>query len=66
MRQEKHPAMYRMSCKDNWSISFWRSELPSGVRVYYFDWSRFEHFFVDQEIVLESELQRLTSITSTP
>lgn len=56
--------MYRMSCRDNWAISFWKSELPSGVLVYYFDWSRIEHFFVDREIVLELELEQLTTLTS--
>jgi len=55
-----------MSCKDNWAISYWRSQLPSGVLVYYFDWSRIEHVFVDREIVLEFELQGLTSITPVP
>lgn len=66
LREEGHPATYRMSCKSNWAISYWRSELPSGVRVYFFDWSRIEHVFVDREIVLEIELERLTSITSAP
>ena len=66
LRREGHPATYRMSCKDNWAISYWRSQLPSGVLVYYFDWSRIEHVFVDREIVLEFELQGLTSITPVP
>lgn len=49
MRQENHPAMYRVSCPDNWSISFHRSALPNGQRIYYFNWSRIEHIFVDPE-----------------
>lgn len=47
LRAEDHPAMYRISAPDNWAISFWRSELPSGVPIYYFDWSRIEHIFID-------------------
>jgi len=65
MRDEDHPAMYRISCKDNWAISFWKSELPSGVQVFYFDWSRIEHIFVDQKIDMKKELELLTAITST-
>lgn len=63
MRDEDHPAMYRISCKDNWAISFWKSKLPSGVLVFYFDWSRIEHIFVDRDVDLEKELELLTSIT---
>jgi hypothetical protein len=40
--------LYRASYRDKWAISYWRSELPSGTRVYYFDWSRIEHVFVQQ------------------
>lgn len=59
MRADEHPATYRMSCKDNWAISFWRSRLPSGKLVYYFDWSRIEHVFVDSGVNLERELALL-------
>lgn len=59
LREEGHPATYRMSCKDNWAISFWRSQLPSGQRVYYFDWSRIEHVFVESPVDLERELDLL-------
>jgi len=54
--------MYRISCKDNWAISFWRSEIPSGVQVYYFDWSRIEHIFVDRDVTGVSELEFLESM----
>lgn len=46
LREQDHPALYRISAPSNWAISFWRSELPSGRRLYYFDWSRMEHLFV--------------------
>jgi hypothetical protein len=59
MREEGHPAMYRISCKDNWAISFWQSQLPSGRKIYYFDWSRIEHVFVDEDVDLERELALL-------
>ncbi len=49
LRAEGHPAMYRVSAPDNWAISFWRSQLPTGQRVYYFAWSRIEHIFLDPE-----------------
>lgn len=54
-----HPALYRASCPDNWAISFWRSELPSGARVYYLDWSRIEHVFVRQVPDLALEMRIL-------
>jgi len=47
LRAADHPAMWRISCPDNWAISFHRSRLPSGQRIYYFDWSRIEHIFID-------------------
>ena len=59
LHQEKHPALYRRSCKDNWAISYWKSKMPSGIRIYYFDWSGIEHVFVDQDIIMEFELKRL-------
>ena len=65
MRKQNHPAMYRISCANNWSISFWKSRLPSGTLVYYFDWSRIEHVFVDREIDMKDELDLLTAITSS-
>jgi len=52
----KHDALYRASCPDNWAISFWRSELPSGARIYYFDWSRIEHVFVREAPDLNCEM----------
>jgi hypothetical protein len=63
MRRETHPAMYRISCSNNWTISFWRSQLPSGVQVYFFDWSRIEHVFVDRSVNVKKELDLLTGIT---
>jgi len=57
----KHDALYRASCTDNWAISFWRSSLPSGTRVYYFDWSRIEHVFVRQAPDLALEMRILES-----
>jgi hypothetical protein len=59
LRAEGHPATYRMSCKDNWAISFWQSQLPSGQKVYYFDWSRIEHVFVDEDVDLAAEMALL-------
>ena len=58
-REGDHPAMYRISAPDNWAISFWKSTLPSGQPTYYFDWSRFEHFFVDETVDLELEMEIL-------
>jgi len=52
----EHDALYRASCPDNWAISFWRSELPSGARIYYFDWSRIEHVFVREAPDLNCEM----------
>ncbi len=47
LRAQDHPAMWRISAPDNWAISFWKSQLPSGRPIYYFDWSRIEHVFID-------------------
>lgn len=49
LRRGDHPAMYRISAPDNWAISFHKSKLPTGQAVYYFDWSRIEHIFLDPE-----------------
>jgi len=49
MRDEDHPAMYRISAPDNWTISFHKSRLPSGKLIYYFLWSGIEHVFVGSE-----------------
>ena len=46
LRAGGHPAMYRISAPDNWSVSFYKSELPSGLPVYFFDWSAMEYVFV--------------------
>jgi hypothetical protein len=46
LREEDHPAMYRISSPENWAISFHSAELPSGAPLWYFDWSRMEHLFV--------------------
>ena len=59
LRVEEHPATYRMSALDNWSISFWKSVLPSGRRIYFFDWSRIEHVFVDGAVDLSREMRVL-------
>ncbi len=59
LRAADHPAMYRISAPDNWAISFWRSELPSGQKIYFFDWSRIEHVFVDREVDLDREMRLL-------
>ena len=50
-------ALYRISCRDNWSVSFWRSETPSGVEVYYFCWSGFEIYFSSSNIDIEAETE---------
>jgi hypothetical protein len=49
LRASGHGSTYRMGAPGNWAISFWRSELPTGQRIYYFDWSRIEHIFLDPE-----------------
>jgi hypothetical protein len=64
LRAQDHPAMYRISCDDNWAISFHRSRLPSGRRVYYFAWSGIEHFFVEEEPDLEAEFRALDEESS--
>ena len=62
LRKAGHPAMYRISAPDNWAISFHKSELPSGMPIVYFDWSRIEHVFapegVDQELEYELVLEK--------
>jgi hypothetical protein len=60
LRREGHPAMYRISCPDNWSVSFHRSRLPSGAPVYFFVWSGIEHFFVQDEVDVAQELAHIT------
>ena len=62
LRAADHPAMYRISAPDNWAISFHRSALPSGQRVYYFAWSGIEHFFVDSEVDIGRELALLADL----
>ena len=47
LREQDHPAMWRISSPDNWAVSFYRSSLPNGDRIYFFDWSRIEHIFID-------------------
>jgi hypothetical protein len=59
LRRQDHPAMYRISAPDNWAISFWRSQLPSGQTIYFFDWSRIEHVFVDRPVDLAHEMSLL-------
>lgn len=59
LRDSEHPAMYRLSCPDNWSVSFHKSELPSGAPVYFFVWSGIEHFFTEGPVDLEEELRFL-------
>lgn len=49
LRAQDHPAMYRISAPSNWAISFHKSKLPNGQPIYYFDWSRIEHIFIDPE-----------------
>ena len=55
LRRGGHPAMYRVSAPDNWSISFWKTTMPSGAPVLYFAWSGIEHFFVDRPTDLDAE-----------
>lgn len=47
LREMDHPALYRISVPENWAISFHKSKLPNGCPIYYFDWSRIEHIFVN-------------------
>jgi len=57
LREMDHPAMYRISAKDNWAISFHKSVTPSGIPIVYFDWSRIEHVFSDEPIDLSYECE---------
>lgn len=61
LRQARHPAMYRISAPDNWSISFHRSYFPSGQPIYYFAWSGIEHIFVDRKPDVAAELAALAA-----
>jgi len=61
-----HPALYRVSAPDNWTISFWRSSLPSGQRVYYFKWSGIEHIFADEEPDFPAEVALLEQRKTNP
>jgi hypothetical protein len=56
LRRGGHPAMWRASAPDNWSISFWQTTMPSGAPVLYFAWSGIEHFFVDRPTDLDAEV----------
>ena len=49
LRDKDHPAMWRISSPDNWAITFYKSQLPNGDPIYFFDWSRIEHIFVDPD-----------------
>lgn len=62
LREAGHPAMYRVSAPQNWAIAFYRSRLPSGMPVYFFDWSRIEHVFVPAEVDLDLEYLRLEEV----
>lgn len=59
LREMDHPALYRFSCADNWSVSFHKGRLPSGAVSYFFVWSAIEHFFVMEEPNIDQELQIL-------
>ena len=43
---QDHPALYRISRPDNWSVSFDKGFLPSGIPAVWLTWSRIEHVFV--------------------
>ncbi|MCW4026890.1 MAG: hypothetical protein NWE76_05360 [Candidatus Bathyarchaeota archaeon] len=62
LRDEDHPAMYRISAKDNWAVSFYKSRLPNGNLIYFFDWSRMEHIFVDPDQAIPTEEEMLDLI----
>lgn len=47
--------LYRISAKDNWSVSFWKSYTPTGKLLYYLVWSSIEHFFVSPNTNKEEE-----------
>ncbi len=49
LREEDHPAMWRISAPDNWSVSFYKSKLPNGDPIYVLDWKGIDHIFVDPE-----------------
>jgi hypothetical protein len=65
LRRDDHPAMWRISCPDNWAISFHESALPSGTPIVYFDWSRIEHVFSAEPINQREELALLTGQATT-
>lgn len=56
LREQDHPAMYRLSCADNWGVSFHKGRLPSGAISYFFVWSAIEHFFVERDPDIEEEI----------
>jgi hypothetical protein len=66
LRDEGHPAMYRISRPDNWSVSFWKTTMPSGQPVLYFAWSGIEHFFVARTADLEHESELLRAREENP
>ncbi len=55
LRDDDHPAMYRIAAPDNWTISFYKSQLPSGEPIVYFYWSRIEHVFAPGLVDLREE-----------
>lgn len=66
LRKAGHPAMYRISAPDNWSITFYQSLLPNGQRVYYFVWSGIKHFFVDSRIDTPNEKELVAMLEPDP
>jgi hypothetical protein len=76
LRREDHPALWRIADPTNWARpAFFKSKLPSGKTVYYFDWSRMEHLFVERprsfDLLEEDRLargakQKLSAVPEDP
>ena len=39
--------LWRISSPENWSVSFWKTTLPSGVKLVYMVWSGYEIYFIE-------------------
>jgi len=66
MREINHPALYRISCKDNWQIAFFKSQLPLGDPIFYFKWSGIEHIFTASDTSPHAECLAARMIRANP
>jgi len=66
MRAINHPALYRISCKDNWQVAFFKSQLPLGEIIFYFKWSGIEHIFCETSPSPHAECLAAQMIRANP